>query len=207
MPSNKIESRKSRYSTHPGFAHEAASVINLQKNTGKSLEEWIELVDKSGPATEKERAQWLKTKHELGPNIAGWIAERAAGKRGAEDYDPETLVTQMFAGKKAELLPLYEELLECGLSLGEDVKACPCKTIVPLYRVQVFAEIKPTTTTRIDLGFALKNTKAKGRLIDTGGFAKGNRITHRIPITEPADIDDEVHRWLKAAYELDGKAK
>jgi hypothetical protein len=42
------------------------------------------------------------------------------------------LVTQMFAGKKAGLLPLYEKLLECGLGLGEDVKACPGKTIVPL---------------------------------------------------------------------------
>ena len=67
----------------------------------------------------------------------------------------------------------------------------------------MFAEIKPTTRTRIDLGFAHGKTKTTGRLIDTGGFAKRNRITHRIPITTLAEIDDEVKRWLKTAYDLD----
>jgi hypothetical protein len=67
----------------------------------------------------------------------------------------------------------------------------------------VFAQIKPTTQTRIDLGFALKDLRASGRLIDTGGFGKKDRITHRIAITSLNDIDDEVKRWLKAAYELD----
>ncbi|MBA3570653.1 MAG: hypothetical protein H0W34_01490 [Pyrinomonadaceae bacterium] len=45
--------------------------------------------------------------------------------------------------------------------------------------------------------------KAKGRLIDTGGFAKKDRITHRIPIESVQDIDDEVQHWLKAAYNRD----
>src|SRR5260370_31264855 len=110
----------------------------------------------------------------------------------------------MFAGSKAGLRGLYDELLQLGLGLGADVKACPCKTIVPLYRNNVFAQIKPTTNTRIDLGFALGALKATGRLIDTGGFAKKDRITHRIPITKMAEIDDEVKRWLQKAYELDG---
>ena len=46
-------------------------------------------------------------------------------------------------------------------------------------------------------------TKAGGRLIDTGGLAKGDRITHRIPIQSLAEIDDEVKRLLKTAYEMD----
>jgi hypothetical protein len=57
--------------------------------------------------------------------------------------------------------------------------------------------------TRIDMGFALKDTKARGRLIDTGGFAKKDRITHRIPITKVAEIDDQVQTWLKKAYDMD----
>jgi Domain of unknown function (DUF5655) len=109
----------------------------------------------------------------------------------------------MFAGPKESLRPIYHELLKLGLALGEDVKACPCQTIVPLYRKHVFAQIKPTTQTRIDMGFALNDMKATGRLMDTGGFAKKDRITHRIPITQFADIDDEVKRWLQHAYELD----
>lgn len=93
--------------------------------------------------------------------------------------------------------------LKLGFSMGKDVRACPCKTIVPLYRRHVVAQIKPTTRTRIDLGLALGRTKAPTRLIATGGLEKGDRITHRIEITAPGDIDGELTRWMKSAYELD----
>jgi len=85
------------------------------------------------------------------------------------------------------------------------VKACPCKTIVPLYREHVFAQIKPTTNSRIDLGFALTHYKGKlpKPLIDTGGLAKKDRITHRIEITATEQIDGEVKKWLETAYGLD----
>jgi hypothetical protein len=109
----------------------------------------------------------------------------------------------MFAGSKAPLRPIYDALLRLGFSMGKDVKACPCKTIVPLYRHHVFAQIKPATRTRIDFGLALKDTKATGKLIDTGGFAKKDRITHRLAITSLGEIDAEVKRWLKKAYEMD----
>ena len=109
----------------------------------------------------------------------------------------------MFTGGKAGLRPVYEALLKVGLSAGRDIKACPCKTIVPLYRNHVIAQIKPTTRTRIDFGLALGATKAPKRLIDTGGFKKGDRITHRIEVTSPGDIDADLKRWLKKAYELD----
>src|SRR6266566_5946545 len=112
----------------------------------------------------------------------------------------------MFSDGKAGLRPIYDELVQVGLRVGPDVKACPCQTIVPLYRNHVFAQIKPTTRTRIDFGFALKDTKATGRLIDTGGYAKKDRITHRIPIASLADIDDEVKGWLKKAYDMDAQA-
>jgi len=212
MPRNaRTASRKSLYSVHPGIAMVQKWVAELPQKTGKSLEEWLDLIRKSGPATEKERREWLKKEHQLGTNSAWWLAERAEGK-GMEDGDPEAYlraaeryVEEMFAGPKDALRRIYDELLHLGLKQGKDVKACPCKTIVPLYRNHVFAQIKPTTRTRIDLGFALKDTPATGRLIDTGGLAKGDRITHRIPITSLAEIDDEVKHWLKAAYDLDGK--
>jgi len=78
-----------------------------------------------------------------------------------------------------------------------------CKTIVPLYRTHVFAQIKPTTRTRIDRGLALRETRAPARLIDTGGFKNGDRITHRVEISAMSDIDADVMRWLKQAYAMD----
>ena len=135
-----------------------------------------------------------------------------AVKRGWADGDPdvylesaERYVEEMFSGGKAKLRPLYDALLKLGLTTGKEAKACPCTTIVPLYRNHVFAQIKPTTQTRIDMGFALGDTKPTGRLIDTGGFAKKDRITHRIPISSMDDIDDEVKHWLQVAYDRDAK--
>jgi hypothetical protein len=195
--------KKSLYSVHPGYAMEAASMVNLQKRTGKTLEEWIKIVKKSGPPTEQERREWLKQEHNITTNYAHWIAERAEGKGGVENYHPEELVDAMFAGKKSGLIPIYEKLLHLGLKLGKDVKACPCATIVPLYRQHVFAQIKPTTLTRVDLGLALGNMKTPARLINTGGYEKKDRITHRIPVSSLEEIDDEVKHWLKVAYDRD----
>jgi hypothetical protein len=115
----------------------------------------------------------------------------------------EQWVEKMFAGPKAALRPLYDELLRLSFSLGGDDTASPCQTIVPIYRKHVIAQIKPSTRARIDFGLALGGRAAEGRLIDTGGFAKKDRITHRIPITSAADIDAEVKRWLRVAYEGD----
>ena len=210
MPRTATEpKRKSIYGVHPGVAMTQKWVAELKDKTGRSLDEWLKLIKKSGPKDEKAQREWLKKEYGLGTNSAWWLAERANGK-GSEIGDPdeylkaaEGYVETMFAGAKAELRPIYDALLKLGLSLGKDVKACPCQTIVPLYRKHVFAQIKPTTRTRIDFGLALGDTKAKGRLIDTSGFARKDRITHRFEITSLKDIDDEVKRWLKAAYDRD----
>jgi hypothetical protein len=201
----------SLYSVHPGVAMTRDWIAKLPEKTGHSLETWLELVRASGPPTEKERQEWLKSKHGLGTNSAGWIAARAEGK-GAEDSDPEAYlraaegyVETMYSGAKARLRPMFETLLQLGLALGRDVKACPGKTSVPLYRKHVFAQIKPSTQSRIDLGLALGKTRTPRRLLETGGVAKGDRITHRIPIASPDDIDAEVRRWMRTAYALDGE--
>jgi hypothetical protein len=205
-----VPKTKSIYGVHPGVLMTQQWVAALKDKTGRSLDEWIALVKKKGGKDEVSRSEWLKKEHGLGTNQAWWIAERSVG-RGEEGSDPEAYlkaaegyVETMFAGKRQPLRPLYDALLKLGLSLGKDVKACPCQTIVPLYRKHVFAQIKPATNTRIDFGLALGDTrKTPKRLIDTGGFAKKDRITHGFQLTAPADIDDEVKRWLATAYDRD----
>jgi hypothetical protein len=204
MPQSSKPGKKSLYSLHPSYAMEAAIIGNLPEKTGKTIDEWIKIIKKSGPAEAKDRRAWLKDKHGLTTNYAWMVVEWTEGNGGPDSYHPEALVEAMFAGVKAGLRPIYDELLRLGVKLGKDVKVCPCKTIVPFYRQHVFAEVKPANRTRIDLGFALGERKATDRLIDTGGYAKKDRITHRIGLTSVQDIDDEVKRWLKTAYDLDG---
>ena len=70
----------------------------------------------------------------------------------------------------------------------------------------VNAQIKATTNSRIDFGFALTHYQGKlpKRLIDTGGLAKKDRITHRIELSSTTEIDADLKKWLKTAYDLDG---
>jgi len=202
------------YDVHPSVALMQKWVGELREKTGRTLSEWVALTQKEAPEEgHKVRVEWLKEKYDLNNNNAWWIAERAAGK-GFEGDSPEAYlataekyVEQQYSGKKAQLRPIYEKLLELAKSVAGDVKACPCQTMVPLYRNHVFAQIKPTTNSRIDLGFALAKYKGKfpKRLIDTGGLAKKDRITHRIEITDAGQIDDDVRKWVKTAYELDGE--
>jgi hypothetical protein len=201
----------SLYGVHPGVAMVQKWASELKVKTGRSLEEWIALIRKEGPGTEKERRDWLKRKYKLGNNSAWWLAARAEGKETEEDSPEKYLqaaaryVEEQYAGPKEKLRPIFDQLLTLGKALGADVKACPCKTIVPLYREHVFAQIKPTTNSRIDLGLALAKHKGKlpKRLIDTGGLAKKDRITHRIALASAGEIDPEVKKWLKTAYDLD----
>ena len=203
----------SLYSVHPGVAMMQKWIAELKPKTGCSLEEWIKHIRVMGPKDEKECRAWLQEKHKLGTNAAWWLAERALGvpKRFADDSPASYLaacpgyVDAMYAGAKAALRPLHDALVRLAKEIGEEVKVCPCQTMVPLYRHHVFAEIKPASNKRIDLGFALGDEPFTSRLVDTGGKAKKNRITHKVAITTLDDIDLQVRRWLKQAYERDQK--
>jgi hypothetical protein len=202
---------KPLYDVHPGVAMVRKWIADLKPKTGRSLEEWMALVKEEGPKDEKNQREWLKIQHQLGTNAAWWIAARVAGKEGEEDSPEKYLaaapsyVEQQYSGKKAALRPIYDALVKLGKSMGADVKACPCLTMVPLYRNHVFAQIKPTSNTRVDFGLALTHYKGKlpKRLVDTGGLAKKDRITHRFELTAAGQLDGEVTKWLKVAYELD----
>jgi hypothetical protein len=197
-----------RYSVHPAVAHGQAMIEHFAQTTGRPLAEWLKLVAAQKLDERRAIMSWLKQAHGLGMSSAVLVAEAATGGEDALSADaylraaPGYVETQ-FAGAKAALRPLYEQLLRLALDLGRDVRVSPTKTLVPLYRKHVFAQLKPATRTRLDLGLALGATKAEGRLIDTGGYAKKDRITHRIAIGSAADIDAETKSWLKRAYALD----
>lgn len=199
------------YRVHPSVAYARKIIANLPDKTGRSLDDWSDLLRAEGPKEKKERPAWLHSEYGLGRTTA-WLIASAAQGSSPEDYDDDryldmavNYVENLYSGKKEHLRPIHEALLRAGYDLGDDVAASPCTTMVPLYKNRVIAQIKPTTLTRIDLGLALKDCDEaySDRLVDTGGLRKGDRITHRIPISSVEEIDDEVKYWLNVAYELD----
>lgn len=207
------------YDVHPSVRLMEEWVRTLSESTGLSLSAWMRAIRAEGLAGPGEARAWLKSKHGLGPNARWHLAERAfARDLSLMDDDPERYlvlapkyVEAQYAGKKAGLRGVYERLHQACRGLGRDVKLCPCKTIVPVYRERVFAQIKPTTNTRVDLGLCLTALAKEGRrlparLIDTGGFAKKDRITHRVALASPDNVDAFVLKWLERAYALDAPA-
>src|SRR5262245_4205392 len=202
---------RSIYSVHPGIAMVQRWVTELNQKTGRTLDQWIEHIKRAGPPIEKDCRDWLKHAYSFGANTASWLAEKAfADPHKLAGDTPEgylalapQYVEQMYAGVKAALKPIHDEIIKFALQLGDDVRICPCKTIVPFYRRHVFAQIKPATHKRIDLGFALGEEPFTSRLHDTGGLAKKDRITHCVALTSLADLGLQVKRWLKQAYERD----
>jgi Domain of unknown function (DUF5655)/Domain of unknown function (DUF4287) len=198
------------YGVHPGVAMVQKWVAELKQKTGRTLEEWCAHIQKAGPKDLPARREWLKSKYKLGTNTAWWLAERADGQP-TWDESPEsylavapTYVDEMFAGPKAHLRPLADALMRLAMEVAPDVKFCPCKTIVPFYRKHVIAQVKPATNSRIDFGLSLgSDVPFTPRLKDTGGLKKKDRITHRIEIARPEDIDVEVVGYLRAAYDRD----
>ncbi|WP_375773594.1 DUF4287 domain-containing protein [Archangium gephyra] len=176
-----------------------AIIRNLQKNTGKTFEEWLAVLKKHGPKDPKEARKWLKEEHGLGHGQAGMIsAELVGGPSFAKS--PESLVDAQYAGPKEELRPIYEKLLEAAKKLGKDVRVEPCTGYVPLIRKNQFAVIRASTKTRVDLGLALGETEPEGKLEAGKVQGTSERITHRIALQSPKDVNAEVVRWLKRAY-------
>ena len=201
------------FDLHPGLAYVQAIIANLGPRTGRTLEAWVALARKEGPAGAKPLGAWLKAQG-LGATQAGLVAQRAGASPGqAFDDTPEGYlaaapgyVDAQYAGRKAAFRPLFERLLAEVRALGPDVKVCPCETLVPFYRHHVFAEAKPFAS-RLDLGLALGDpanvADPAGRLKDTGGFARKDRISHKLELTGEADLEAALP-WLLRAYARDG---
>jgi hypothetical protein len=203
------------YSAHPSLKLMFDWIEGLKAKTGRSLPEWIAHMESHGPATETARRAWLKEEHGLGTRAATWLAGRAAGK-GLEEESKEAYLeaalvwVETMYEKKSSLRPVHDAVIEMAMEMDGTVRICPCRTMVPIFRNHVIAQIKPSTKTRLDLGLALgellkRGTKLPKRLVATGGFEKKDRITHRIELCEVSDVDAEVGRWLKKSWELDAR--
>jgi len=169
---------------------------NIEAQTGKSVGAWVTLVSQQGLAKHGQMVAWLKTAQGLSHSHSNHVAKRAlelASPRS--DEDP---VGHLFAGGRAQLRALYDQLVGEVAQLGPDVEVAPKKSNVSLRRRRQFALVQPTTLTRLDLGLILKGREAHGRLEASGSF--NAMFTHRVKLAVATDIDDEVLGWLQEAY-------
>ena len=169
-------------------------IANMPEKTGKSLEEWIELLKDKPFSKHSEAVKYLKSEHQVTHGFANTIVSLSK----QQDAPKADLVSVQYKGKEA-LFPMYQKLIAFVKTLGKDVTISPKKSSVSIIRKRQFILIKPATKTRIDLGFKLKDKPVTERLENSGPF--GSMCTHRVQLTDVHDIDDELKAWIREAYE------
>ncbi|MCI0388699.1 MAG: DUF4287 domain-containing protein [Acidobacteria bacterium] len=173
-------------------------IRNLEEKTGKSFAKWLEIARAGKMTKHGEIVKLLKTEHSLTHGYANLVAHKALGSDAGETEDDDLIAAQ-YAGAKAALRPIYEKLIAAVSSFGDDVEIAPKKAYVSLRRKKQFGCIQPSTATRMDVGINLKGVAAKGRLEASGSF--NAMVSHRVRVSDLAEIDEELIRWLRQAYE------
>jgi hypothetical protein len=192
--------KRERYSAHPSLGMEERAKARLSEATGRSFEDWVGAARKRGFSNMREAADWLEGQHEaIRGMTANWIGY-AATMAHADYEDPEPLVDALYAGSHEALRPLHERVVDEMLALGSDVIVTACKTMVPVYRTHVFAEMRPVEGA-VEVELALGDVRPAGRLERASNRMPGDRLTHRVRVRAPADLDAQFRGWLGAAYE------
>ena len=174
---------------------------NLPEKTGKSLEEWIIVLNKEGPEGHKNQVQWLKEIHGLGHYQATLVVNEAKKPADWKPPTDEELLNAQYTGAKEALRPIYEKLAAI-VSKFSEASLEMRKTYVTLMRKRQFGIIQASTKSRVDLGLVLPEIEPKGRL-EVSTKLGSDRITHKIELTSLKDIDAEVEIWLRSAYDAD----
>jgi Domain of unknown function (DUF4287)/Domain of unknown function (DUF5655) len=170
---------------------------NLERETGKTLEQWVEIVSRECPETKpKARADWLKATYGLGQNRAanifavaypesgGW--DDAAGLRAALWTDPAQ--TAILTAVEAAIADFP------GLVTGQR------KGYTAWSHKAQFAALKPIKGGVAVLGLAV-TPDASPSLAEPKNEGWSDRLKAKRLLASPAEVDAEVKTLLKAAWD------
>ncbi|HLZ73319.1 MAG TPA: DUF5655 domain-containing protein [Dehalococcoidia bacterium] len=177
-----------------------AILRSLPEKTGRSLDEWVTIVRGAGLGGFKPRVDWLKAAYGLGHSTAFLVVSEAEKPADFVEPSADALLAKQYAGAKAALLPIYERAAGAARSLGEDVRVEARQTYMTFTRGKQFAVIQPVSSKRVDIGLIGPHLQSTERLQPAGSFGSG-RVTHRVALGAPEDVDAELLAWLHAAYE------
>jgi len=176
-------------------------IENLPKNTGKKLEQWIDIVKTENFTKHGEIMKFLKEQHSLTHGFANFIALKARGTDAGSAENQDDLIIKQYQGKE-HFKPLYEKLLREIQGFGKDIEISPKNAYVSLRRKKQFAILQLATKTRFEIGINLKGQEPKGKLEIIN--SANAMCSHKINLTDIKEIDKEVITWIKAAYENAG---
>ena len=183
----------------------ATQIANIQKKTGKSLEELTGLIQTSGLSKHGEIRSMLMEKLGLGYGDANMLVQHilktdvllVVQEKGLSTED---ILDEIYSGPKASLRPIHEKVMSAIQQFGE-FEIAPKKGYVSLRRKRQFAMLGPATTTRIELGINIKNLDVDERLIEQPA---GSMCNYKVRFSEAEQVDETIVSWVRRAYEAAG---
>lgn len=172
-------------------------IENLYKNTGKTLEQWTDIVTKENFAKHGETIKFLKDTHGLTHGFANLIAHKSKGSDAGSVENSDDLITVQYKGKE-DFKAIYDKLIADIQTFGNDIEIAPKNAYVSLRRKKQFATLQPATKTRFEIGINLKGQEPTGKL---EAEKPNSMCSHKIKISDINEIDTEIMNWIKTAYE------
>jgi len=180
-------------------------LANIQKKTGKSLDELTKLIQSSGLSKHGEIRSMLMEKlgltygdaHNLALYALKLDAQLAAKEKG---LSTSQVLDEIYSGPKAGLRPIHDKLMNTIQGFGE-FEIVPKKGYVSLRRKRQFAMLGPSTNTRFELGINIKNLEADERLLKQ---PEGSMCNYKVRLTDVNQVDEGVISWVRRAFDAAG---
>lgn len=175
-------------------------ISNMPEKTGKSLDEWRALLKGTDLHKHGEVLKLLKGDYGVTHGFANSIA--------AIYLKPELLDNKPIEGNPDEdLLKGKEAIAEVFTKVKSqfeaikgDVEFSYKKTYISLRTPKKqFALLQPSTKTRVDVGLNLKGVEPEGIVEAAGSW--NTMVTHRVKLTELAQVNASLAGWLQKAYD------
>ena len=162
----------------------------IERDTGKSVEQWAEIARACPETAHRKRLAWFKEIHGIGQNQASQILDAAFPPAPAEDLWKDPDAKRLFELVKARILQLP------GVIVGER------KTYTAFSREFQFAAVRPIKNTLL-LGLAV-GPEADPRLLPAAKEAWSERLKSKMPIQVEADIDPRLDQLFKTSFNSSG---
>ncbi len=131
---------------------------SMQKRTRKSLEEWLKAVHASGddPLNQKTVRNWPKNAHQVPQNSQCALADTAATAAGWQCPSQGSYTDSQYAGEKAALRPIFDQLRQLAEACGEDVAMEGRGGCTPFVHKRQFMAVEPGSKTKVTSGLRFK---------------------------------------------------
>ena len=176
----------------------ATGLANLEKRTGKSLDEWIAIARTCPETKHRARLKWFKDTHGLMQNSASMVLTRAfADEPGKGWSEPDALRAALWTDPASTaILEAVERVVK---ALPETANGQRKGYTAWSHKVQ-FAAVRPVRGGVARLGLAL-DPEASPRLVPARNEGWSERLKASVGLASPAEVDAEIEALVRQAWE------